>query len=157
MRRLDRQSAIDIVIAAAWAALLSGIPSTVYAVLADGDPMEATRAAGAMLISYEASDIELFMAAGLVHVAVTLFWAFILATVLPRRHLVWWCVAAAALIAFLDVKLIARAVFPEVYELDFWPQFADHIAWGAAFGVALDWRRRGHSRYHSTLPRQEDL
>ena len=143
MRRFSRPWVIDVLVAAAWAALLSGIPSTLYAVLTAGDPMEATRAAGAMLISYEASDTELFFAAGVVHVAITLFWAFILATLLPRRHLVWWCVAAAALIAFLDVKLIARAFFPEVYALDFWPQFADHVAWGATLGLALEWRRRG--------------
>ena len=142
MRRLDRQWAIDVVIASAWAALLSGIPSTLYAALTGGDPMEATRAAGAMLISDESSDTELLMAAGVAHVAITLFWAFILAAVLPRRRIVWWCIAAAALIAFLDVKLIAGELFPEIYALDFWPQFADHIAWGAALGLALEWRWR---------------
>lgn len=140
MRRLDREWIADVLVAAAWAAVLSGVPSTLYAFLTDGDPLEATRAAGAMLISFTSTDTQLIAAAAVVHVSITLFWAFVLAAILPRRHILWSAIAASALIAFLDVKLIARLFFPDVYLLDFWPQFADHIAWGAAFGGVLGWR-----------------
>jgi hypothetical protein len=53
-------------------------------------------------------------------------------------------VVAAALIAMLDLRVIAPSWFPEVAVLPFWPQFADHLMWGLSVGVALRWRwRRG--------------
>ena len=122
----------------AWllATLLSGLPSTLYALLAGRDPMEATRAAGAM-ISMPGS----LAAAALVHGAVSLFWAAVLWLVLPRRHTgrhtVVWALAASVAIALLDLRLIAPAFFPEVAALDFWPQFADHLMWGACAGYGL--------------------
>src|SRR4051794_36362370 len=76
------------VIAAAVAALLSGIPSTLMAWRNGGDLMEATRAAGAMLISPRASDLALFSAAALVHCTISLFWAAILVWLLPRKRVV---------------------------------------------------------------------
>jgi len=80
----------------AWllATLLSGIPSTAYALLTGGDAMEATRAAGAMV-----GRPDSVLAAAAVHLAVSTFWS----------------VAALA----------------------FWPQFADHLAWGAFYSVGL--------------------
>jgi hypothetical protein len=142
MPRIDRQFIADALIASAWAALLSSFPSTIYELITDGDPLESTRAAGAMLIPFSSTDSQLIVAACVVHVAITLFWAFILAWLLPRRHIIWTAIGAAALIAFLDIKVIARFFFPDVYALDFWPQFADHIAWGAALGATLEWRWR---------------
>ena len=142
MHRIDREWVVDVVVASAWAALLSSFPSTIWELITDGDPLESTRAAGAMLIPYASSDTALLAAAAVVHVSVTLFWAFILASLLPRRHIVWSSMAAAAAIAFLDLEVIARFFFPDLYVLDFWPQFADHIAWGWALGMALDWRWR---------------
>jgi len=142
MHRIDRHWIADVVIASAWAALISSFPSTVWELITDGDPLESTRAAGAMLIAYSSSDTALIVAAAFVHCSITLFWAFILASILPRRHILWWSIGAAAAIAFIDLKLIARFFFPDVFVLDFWPQFADHIAWGWALGMALDWRWR---------------
>jgi hypothetical protein len=104
--------------------------------------LEATRAAGAMLIPAGSSDPALVLAAGVVHGSLSVFWAAVLAWVLPRRHTVAWAVAAGALIALLDLRIIARSFFPEVYALAFWPQFADHLAFGAVVGVVLSWRRR---------------
>ncbi len=143
MKSIDRTWIVDVAIASAWAALLSGFPSTLYALFTGGDPLEDTRAAGAMLISFTSSDTQLIAAAAVVHIAVTLFWASLLAWLLPRRHILWSAIAASAVIAFLDLKLIARWFFPDVYLLDFWPQFADHIVWGAALGATLEWRWRG--------------
>lgn len=122
----------------AWAlaTLLSGLPSTLYALLAGGDPLEATRAAGAMV-----GRPDSIAAAALVHGAVSLLWAFVLWLVLPRRHTIVWALAAAMAIAVLDLRIIAPVFFPEVAALDFWPQFADHLMWGACVGAALG--RRG--------------
>ncbi|HET9578597.1 MAG TPA: hypothetical protein VFP44_12260 [Usitatibacter sp.] len=136
-----RDVLVDALIAGAWAAALSGIPSTLHELLSGGDPMQATRAAGAMLIPPDASDVALLAAAIVVHAAVTLFWALVLAFALPRRHVVAWSVGALALVAVLDLRVIARYFFPEVYALPFTPQLADHLAWGATFGAALAWRR----------------
>ena len=70
--------------------------------------MEATRAAGAMLIASDSGDRSLFFAAALVHVTVSVFWAAILVAVLPRRHTTWWAIAALAGIAILDLLVIGR-------------------------------------------------
>jgi hypothetical protein len=128
----------------AWlaATVLSGLPSTVHALVTGGDVTEATRAAGAMLISPASSLAALVAAAALVHSAVSLFWAAILVWALPRRATFLWAMLAAALIAVLDLRVIAPAFFPPVAQLAFWPQFADHLMWGAALGAVLTWRRR---------------
>ena len=123
----------------AWlaATLLSGLPSTGWAFLSGGDPLEATRAAGAMLLPREIETPPLLLAAAIVHPLVSLFWALVLWFALPRRHVALSALAASAAIAFLDLRVIAPAFFPEVAALEFWPQFADHLAWGASYGVTL--------------------
>ena len=127
----------------AWlaATLLSGIPSTVLALTTGGDPMEATRAAGAMV-----GRPDSIVAAGAVHASVSLFWSWVLWLALPPRHTTLWALAAAAAIALLDLRVIAPVFFPEVAALAFWPQFADHLAWGACIGVTLEIRRPSHFR-----------
>src|SRR5687767_15808972 len=131
----------DVVIAGGFAALLSGIPSTLYALVTGGDVMEATRAAGAMLIPPTSNDAELLTAAALVHAAVSLFWTLILIPLLPHRHTVAWAVLALAGIAVLDLRAIGL-LFPEIYALSFWPQFADHLAFGAILGSVLEYSRK---------------
>ncbi len=118
----------------AWllATLLSGIPSTLYAFLTGADPLEATRAAGAMI-----SRPDSIAAAALVHASVSLFWALLLGLVLPYRNTTLWALLASAAIALLDLKMIAPIFFPEVAALDFWPQFADHLMWGFCYSVGL--------------------
>jgi hypothetical protein len=124
--------------ALAWlaATLLSGIPSTLHALLTGHDPLGATRAAAAMLPLTQ----YFFVDAGLVHCAVSLFWALVLWRVLPRRRATAWAVAAAALIGILDLRVIAPRFFPEVAALEFWPQMADHLMWGLCFGLVLQKR-----------------
>ena len=119
----DRRSFTDL--ARAWlaATLLSGLPSTLWAFATGGDPLEAARAAGQMLLPGETSTAKLVAAATLVH---------------P----VEWALLAAVLIGLLDLKVIAPAFFPAVAALDFRPQMADHLMWGATYAIALDWRRR---------------
>ena len=122
----------------AWlaATLLSGIPSSVHALLAGRDVLEATRAAAAML----PLSGSLLVDAALVHASVSLFWALVLWLALPRRHATAWAMLAAALIGILDLRLIAPRFFPEVAALGFWPQMADHLMWGACFGWVLQKR-----------------
>jgi hypothetical protein len=130
----------DSLIAALVAGILGGIPSTAFALLTGGDVLEATRAAGAMLISPRAGSLQLMSAAAVVHFTVSFFWAAILAHSLPRRRIMLWAVVAASAIALLDLRIIGR-LFPEIFALPFWPQFADHLAWGLTVGAVLDWRR----------------
>jgi hypothetical protein len=130
----------DVVVAGGSAALLSGIPSTLYAWITGGDIMEATRAAGAMLVAAGSSAKVLFLAAALVHAAVSFFWSVLLVCLLPHRLTTLWAVLALACIAVLDLRLIGR-LFPEISALPFWPQFADHIAFGAVLGMVLEYRR----------------
>jgi len=79
----------------------------------------------------------LLVAAAFVHCAVSLFWAAILAFVLPRRHIALWAMVASAGIGIVDLRVIAPLFFPEVAALSFWPQMADHLMWGACFGMVL--------------------
>ena len=124
------------------ATLLSGLPSTVWIVVTGGDVLEPTRAAGAMLLPHESATGKLVLAAAIVHSMVSAFWAVILWRLVPRRATLAWALLAAVLIALLDLKLIAPVFFPRVAALEFWPQLADHLMWGASFAIALDWRRR---------------
>jgi hypothetical protein len=55
----------------------------------------------------------------------------VLSWLLTRTRTTLWAVAALAGIAVLDLRVIGR-LFPEIYALAFWPQFADHLAFGAA-------------------------
>ena len=123
----------------AWllATVFSGVPSTLYALAMGNDPLEATRAAGAMLLPYEQDTWTLFAAAAIVHPAISVFWAAVFGALLPRQRTAMWAVVGAAAIAVLDLRVIAPAFFPAVAALAFWPQFADHLAWGALFGATL--------------------
>ena len=93
-----------------------------------------------MLISPNSSDGRLFIAAAMVHLCISFFWAALLTWLLPHTRTVLWAMAALTVIALLDLRVIGR-VFPEIYALPFWPQFADHLAFGAILGGTLKWRR----------------
>lgn len=126
----------------AWlaATLFSGIPSTLYALGTGADTWEATRAAGAMLVAHDSTFPSLLAAAALAYGTVSFLWASLLILVLPPRRVALWAVTAAAAIAVIVLQLIAPMVFPEVAVLPFWPQFADHLMWGACLGLTLQIR-----------------
>jgi hypothetical protein len=138
-----RRTSADL--ARAWlaATLLSGLPSTAWTFATGGDPLEATRAAGAMLLPHETTTWKLVAAAAVVHPIVSLFWALVLWRLLPRRATLEWALLAAVLIGLIDLKVIAPAFFPAVAALDFWPQMADHLMWGALFGLTVQRGSRG--------------
>jgi hypothetical protein len=140
----------DLLVAGWTATLVGGTPSTLYALASAGDPMEATRAAGAMLISASSGTVELVLAAAVVHVCVSFFWAAILVRILPRPHVVLWATAAAAIIGYFDLRVIAPVFFPEVANLPLVPQMADHLMWGASLGWVLG--RRSRTRRSRSKP-----
>jgi hypothetical protein len=132
----------------AWlvATVFSGLPSTLYALVSGADPLEATRAAGAMLVPGSADTPTVVAAAALVHPAVSLFWAAVFGCLLPRRRVTLWAVTGSAAVAWLDLRVIAPLLFPAVAALPFWPQFTDHLMWGALLGAMLQLRLRRAGR-----------
>jgi len=143
---------LNTLIAAIVAGLLSGIPSTAWALTSGGDPWEATLAAGAVVLGPDASFLALLAAATVVHGGMSFFWAAVLCTFLPARRPVLWGLIAGALIAVLDILLIGRFL-PAIRELAVLPQFADHLIFGVLVGAVVGYRdkRRRILRSPQTL------
>ena len=118
------------------AAVLSGAPSTVHALVTRQDPLAATRAAGAMLLPRETRTGPLLAAAVPVHLALSLGWGVVLARVLPRRRTVAWGALAGLAIAAVDLNVPGSRT-AKVRELATWPQVADHVAFGITVGAVL--------------------
>jgi hypothetical protein len=135
-----RFAARDLLVAWFVATVFSGLPSTLHAFATGADPLEATRAAGRMLLPAATDTRVLFAAAAFVHPAVSAFWTGVFALAVPARHVLLGAVAGAAAVALLDLRVLAPAFFPAVAALPFWPQFADHLAWGALLGGTLRFR-----------------
>ncbi|WP_233223187.1 hypothetical protein [Amycolatopsis sp. CA-128772] len=122
--------------AGAVAAVVSGIPSTVHALVTGGDVLAATRAAGTLLPGRRDRP---GVAAGLVaHVFVSAVWTSVLAAT-GRRHRLGAGGGAVAglLIAALDLGIAARG-YPAVRALPRGPQILDHLVFGAVTGALLD-------------------
>jgi hypothetical protein len=136
----------DLLLAWAMATVFSGLPSTLWALASGTDVLEATRAAGEMIAPAATDTPTLFAAAAVVHPAVSLFWTLVFACLLPRRRTALWAVVGSALVAWLDLRLIAPLLFPSVAALPFWPQFADHLMWGALLGGTLQLRTKDAAR-----------
>jgi hypothetical protein len=122
--------------AGALAAVVSGVPSTAYALLTKRDPLEATLAAGALVLPRETRRSRLLLAAVPVHTAISLTWGVALARLLPRRHPVAAGAAAGLAIAALDLGL-GRRRLPRIAALPTGPQVADHAVFGAVVGAVL--------------------
>jgi hypothetical protein len=127
------------VVAGAVAALPSGLPSTLHALLTGRDPLEATAAAGTLLLPREGRTPVLVAAAVPVHLALSLGWGVVLARTL-RRPTVARGVAARLAIAALDLGIVGRR-FPRIRALPLLPQLADHAAYGAVAAAVLRRRR----------------
>jgi hypothetical protein len=133
--------ATDGVVAGAFAGIVSGAPSTIYALLTGGDPLAATAAAGTLLLPEENDRRVLIAAAVPVHSAISVGWGIVLARVLPRRNEAWWGAAAGVAIAVFDLKVIGPRA-PKIAALPFGPQLADHIAFGVVAGWMIGRKRR---------------
>ena len=127
-----------VIVAAAWAAALSGAPSTAHAAMTGRDPLEATKAAGTILLPQETRTLPLVAAAAPVHLALSLGWALGCDRAGVRGVLRG--AAAGLAIAALDLGVIGRR-FPRVRALPLAPQVADHLVYGAIVGAVLARRR----------------
>ena len=130
----------DALVAGVVAAVVSGLPSTVWALATRSDPLESTLAAGSILLPRETRRARLLAAAVPVHLALSLGWTFVLARLLPRRNETAAGAVAGLGIAALDLGLIGRSI-PRIRALPLLPQIADHIAYGATVGYTLARRR----------------
>jgi hypothetical protein len=139
---MDRETLRDGLAAGSVAAIVSGVPSTVHALVAGTDPLEASLAAGALLLPRERRRGRLLAAAAPVHITPSLFWALMFAIALPRRRTPAWGALAGLGIAALDLGLVGRRS-GRIRALPQLPQLADHIVYGAAVGAVLAARRRG--------------
>ena len=124
-----------VLVAGAWAAALSGAPSTVHALATGRDPFEATKAAGTILLPAETRTLPLVAAAAPVHLALSLGWAMVLDRAGVRG--VVRGAAAGLAIAALDLGVVGRR-FPRIRALPTVPQLADHLVYGAVVGALLE-------------------
>ena len=123
------------------AAVVSGAPSTVWALASGRDPLEATLAAGSVLLPHETRRKQLVVAAVPVHLALSFGWAAVLERVLPPRREIASGAFAGLVIGVVDLA-VARRLFPRVRALPIAPQLADHVAYGATVGCVLARQRR---------------
>ena len=131
----------DGLVAGAVAAVLSGAPSTLHALATRSSPLEATLAAGTLLLPRERRPLRLALAAVPVHVSLSLGWALALAAILSRRRTVACATVAGVAIAALDLGVVGRR-YPRIRALPLVPQVLDHVAFGATVGAVLSARRR---------------
>lgn len=135
----------DGLVAGASAWLLSGAPSTAFALARGRDPLQAARAAGTLVLAPQADPGRLLVAGAAVHTLVSLGWATLFALVLPRRHTVATAIVAGLAVAALDLGLVGRR-YPLIRALPIAPQVADHLAFAALVGAVVSWRRRSRLR-----------
>jgi hypothetical protein len=121
-------------------AACSALPSTAWALLRGDDVLEGARAVGVMVLPHERRTPVLLIAAGTVHLAISLAWSAVIAAVLPRRAEPAWGIAGAVAIAALDLAVIGRRTIRALPE---GRQWADHVAYGLTVGLALRARRSG--------------
>jgi hypothetical protein len=141
MSRGVRQILRDGARAAVPAAVLGGFPSTLHALLTHRDPLEASLAAGSILLPGERRRVPLLTPALPVHLSLSALWAVVLAAALPRKKPVVEGLIAGLLIATLDLGIIGRR-FPRVRALDPPPQIADHVAFAVVAAIALSQQDR---------------
>jgi hypothetical protein len=104
-----------------------------HALATGRDPLEATAAAGSVLVGGSRSRAELVVAAIPIHLAVSLVWAHVLARTLPDNARTSAGALAGLAIGYLDLCVIGRC-FSRVRALPLGPQLADHVLFGAVVG-----------------------
>lgn len=121
----------------AWAvaSLGSGLPSTLCSLVAKGDLLAATRAAGTLVPGWRHRPN---VAGGVVaHAGISTFWTAIFVVIGRRRRWSWSSGAVAgSVIAALDLGLVGRR-YPHIAALPRRPQWLDHLAFGALLGGML--------------------
>jgi hypothetical protein len=138
---LDPLTSRDCLAAGMIAAVVSGVPSTAYAFATGGDPLEATLAAGSLVLPQKQRPSRLLPAGLVVHVALSLGWAVPICVFVPSRRPVGFGLLAGLGIAALDLGIIGRHT-PRIRALSQGPQVADHLAYGLAVATVASGRRR---------------
>jgi hypothetical protein len=141
----SRPTASDVAIAGGLAAIVSGVPSTAYALARGRDPLEGAMAAGTLLLPRERRPALLLPAATIVHLTLSFGWALVLARTLPQRHAARWATLGGLAIAALDLGVVGRR-FPAIRDLPPAPQVADHLAYAWTVAAVLARRRSRDSR-----------
>jgi hypothetical protein len=133
----DRRSVIE---ATAAAAIASGAPSTLHALLTTrsvGETVtyvvEATRAIGTLLPPGRPGLIR----GAVIHAGISAVAGETLARTLPRRRSAAWGAGAGLAMGVVNVGLIGR-LFPAIRALPLVPQLADHVAFGVLFALVAD-------------------
>jgi hypothetical protein len=126
-------------------AACSAIPSTVWSLVRGDDVLDGGRAAGALLLPHERRTAVLLAAAAPVHLAISIGWAAVMATALPRGREPAWGVVGGMVIATIDLALIGRRI-PSIGTLPQGRQWADHAAYGLSVGLVLRARRSRRPR-----------
>jgi hypothetical protein len=124
----------DAIVAGGLAAVFGGAPSTLHALVRGRDPLEATRAAGSILLPRETRTPRLVVAAVPVHLALSLGWALVLERLGLRGA--GRGAAAGLAIAAIDLGLVGRYV-SRIRALPAAPQLADHVLYGTIVGFVL--------------------
>jgi hypothetical protein len=119
---------------------VSGAPSTLCALVAGDDPLEASLAAGTMVLPRESRALPLLAAAAVTHIALSFGWAVAFTVALPKKHTIAAGAAAGLVVAALDLGVVGRR-FPRIRALPALPQIADHVAYGVAVAAVLARRR----------------
>jgi len=135
----------DVLVAGGAAAIVGGAPSTAHAVWRGRNPLEASLAAGTLLLGREERRGRLLLAATVAHAALSFGWALVLAATLPRRRTVVAAALAGLGIAALDLGVVGRR-FPRIRALPLLPQVADHVAYATTVGAVLARRRAQRGR-----------
>jgi hypothetical protein len=142
----------DVLVTAAVAGTLSGAPSTVHALVTGRPVLGAVEAAGTLVADGRSARWRLVGAGAAAHVAISLWWAAVLTTVLPRRRTVLCGALAGGVIAALDLGTVGRRK-PAIRALPLLPQIADHVAFGALAGAVLRRRREPRRTGGGSRPR----
>jgi hypothetical protein len=126
------------------AAVVSGAPSTVAALVRGDDVLAATRAAGTLLPGRR--DRPGVVAGLAAHAVLSLWWGGVLTAVVRRvgGGAVTGALAGAA-VAALDLGVVARR-YPAIRALPQGPQWADHLVFGAVVGGTVPACRCTRSR-----------
>jgi hypothetical protein len=130
----------DVALAGVAAAIVSAFPSTLVALASGGDPLEATLAAGSIVLPRETRPRRLAAVAVPLHLVLSVAWTAVVHRVLPRRGTVAAGAAAGLGIAVVDLGVIGRH-FPRIRALPLVPQLADHVVFGATAAWVLARRR----------------
>jgi hypothetical protein len=133
------------------AGILSGVPSTALSLATGRDPLEASEAAGTILLRAETRRVYLLLAAVPVHATISLGWSMLLAIALPQRRTVMWGAFAGLAIAALDLGPLARP-FPRIKALPVGPQIADHVAFGILAAAVIERARTREEREGAAGP-----